>query len=159
MTAPSERGPVRRMFTSKIHRATVTGADVDYEGSVTIDRDLLDAAGATLALPALLWTGCSGGIHDVAGSPSSASSDLLVERPKELRPEAGHVQPPAGGTTVVSRDSSVAVVSEPVLSQLLMVDLKTKAVTKRIELRPGDNPGCCVEGAIAGEFLDRKSVV
>lgn len=108
---------------------------------------------ATLALPALLWTGCSGGIHDVAGSPSSASSDLLVERPKELRPEAGHVQPPAGGTTVVSRDSSVAVVSEPVLSQLLMVDLKTKAVTKRIELRPGDNPGRCVEGAIAGEFF------
>ena len=37
--------PRRRMFASKIHRATVTGADVDYEGSVTIDRDLLDAAG------------------------------------------------------------------------------------------------------------------
>ncbi len=35
----------RRMFASKIHRATVTGADVDYEGSVTIDQDLLDAAG------------------------------------------------------------------------------------------------------------------
>jgi aspartate 1-decarboxylase len=35
----------RRMFASKIHRATVTGADVDYEGSVTIDADLLDAAG------------------------------------------------------------------------------------------------------------------
>lgn len=35
----------RRMFSAKIHRATVTGADVDYEGSVTIDRDLLDAAG------------------------------------------------------------------------------------------------------------------
>jgi hypothetical protein len=109
---------------------------------------------ATLALPALLWTGgCSGGIHDVTSSPGSASSELLVERPKELRPEAGHVAPPAGGTTVVSRDSSVAVVSEPVLSQLLIVDLKTKAVTKRIELRPGDNPGRCVEGAVAGEFF------
>jgi aspartate 1-decarboxylase len=35
----------RRMFASKIHRATVTCADVDYEGSVTIDHDLLDAAG------------------------------------------------------------------------------------------------------------------
>lgn len=35
----------RRMFASKIHRATVTVADVDYEGSVTIDADLLDAAG------------------------------------------------------------------------------------------------------------------
>ena len=35
----------RRMFASKIHRATVTVADVDYEGSVTIDADLLDTAG------------------------------------------------------------------------------------------------------------------
>lgn len=34
-----------RMFKSKIHRATVTHADLDYEGSVTIDADLLDAAG------------------------------------------------------------------------------------------------------------------
>jgi len=33
------------MFASKIHRATVTVANVDYEGSVTIDADLLDAAG------------------------------------------------------------------------------------------------------------------
>lgn len=32
------------IFKSKIHRATVTHADLDYEGSVTIDRDLLDAA-------------------------------------------------------------------------------------------------------------------
>jgi len=35
----------RRMFSSKIHRATVTVANVDYEGSVTIDQDLLDASG------------------------------------------------------------------------------------------------------------------
>lgn len=34
----------RRMFKSKIHRATVTEADLDYEGSVTIDEDLLDLA-------------------------------------------------------------------------------------------------------------------
>ena len=33
------------LFKSKIHRATVTHADLDYEGSVTIDEDLLDAAG------------------------------------------------------------------------------------------------------------------
>ncbi len=35
----------RRMFLSKIHRATVTQADLDYEGSVTIDVDLLEASG------------------------------------------------------------------------------------------------------------------
>ena len=32
------------MMKSKLHRATVTQADVDYEGSIAIDRDLLDAA-------------------------------------------------------------------------------------------------------------------
>ncbi len=35
----------RRMFLGKIHRATVTHADLEYEGSVTVDADLLDAAG------------------------------------------------------------------------------------------------------------------
>ena len=32
------------MLKSKIHRATVTEADVDYVGSITIDEDLLDEA-------------------------------------------------------------------------------------------------------------------
>ena len=35
----------RRMFLGKIHRAVVTHADLEYEGSCTIDADLLDAAG------------------------------------------------------------------------------------------------------------------
>lgn len=34
----------RSMFKSKIHRITVTEADLEYEGSVTLDADLLDAA-------------------------------------------------------------------------------------------------------------------
>jgi aspartate 1-decarboxylase len=34
----------RTMFKSKIHRATVTQADLHYVGSVTIDEDLMDAA-------------------------------------------------------------------------------------------------------------------
>ena len=34
----------RTLMKSKIHRATVTMADLDYVGSVTIDRDLMDAA-------------------------------------------------------------------------------------------------------------------
>lgn len=33
------------MLKGKIHRATVTAAEVDYVGSITIDADLLDAAG------------------------------------------------------------------------------------------------------------------
>ena len=34
----------RFMLKSKIHRLTVTHADVDYEGSITLDADLLRAA-------------------------------------------------------------------------------------------------------------------
>ena len=33
------------MLKCKLHRATVTRADLDYEGSITIDRDLIEAAG------------------------------------------------------------------------------------------------------------------
>ncbi|TAJ29251.1 MAG: aspartate 1-decarboxylase [Nitrospirae bacterium] len=35
----------RQMLRAKIHRATVTEACLDYEGSLTVDEDLLDAAG------------------------------------------------------------------------------------------------------------------
>jgi len=34
----------RRMMKSKIHRATVTDANLDYIGSITIDRDLMNRA-------------------------------------------------------------------------------------------------------------------
>jgi aspartate 1-decarboxylase len=35
---------LRTMFKSKIHRATVTEADLHYVGSVTVDAELMDAA-------------------------------------------------------------------------------------------------------------------
>ena len=43
---PSWRRPLMRrtMLKSKIHRATVTGSDLNYVGSITVDTDLLQAA-------------------------------------------------------------------------------------------------------------------
>lgn len=38
----------RTFLFSKIHRATVTAADLHYEGSISIDLDLVDAAGLFL---------------------------------------------------------------------------------------------------------------
>ncbi len=35
----------RQMLRAKLHRATITEADLNYEGSLTIDKDLLDAVG------------------------------------------------------------------------------------------------------------------
>jgi aspartate 1-decarboxylase len=34
----------RTLFKSKIHNATLTGADLEYQGSIQIDRDLMVAA-------------------------------------------------------------------------------------------------------------------
>jgi len=36
------------LLKCKIHRATVTDANLEYEGSITIDKDLMDAAGILL---------------------------------------------------------------------------------------------------------------
>ncbi len=49
-----------RMFKSKIHRATVTHADLHYEGSVTIDQELLDAAGILAHEEVHIWNVTNG---------------------------------------------------------------------------------------------------
>lgn len=36
---------LRQMLRAKLHRATVTEADLSYEGSLTIDKNLMDAVG------------------------------------------------------------------------------------------------------------------
>jgi aspartate 1-decarboxylase len=45
LTTKGNRGalPMRKVLRGKIHRATVTGADLHYEGSVTIDKTLMEA--------------------------------------------------------------------------------------------------------------------
>ena len=36
---------LKQMLSAKIHRATITQANLNYEGSLTIDKDLMDAVG------------------------------------------------------------------------------------------------------------------
>ena len=79
----------RSMFRSKIHRATVTGADLNYEGSVTIDADLLAAADILPNQQVEIWNvtngerfstyalrgpaGLRGRLHQRRGSPQGQS--------------------------------------------------------------------------------------
>lgn len=51
----------RKMLKSKIHRATVTGADLHYEGSVTIDKDLMEAADIIPYEAVAVWNVTNGG--------------------------------------------------------------------------------------------------
>jgi aspartate 1-decarboxylase len=45
---------------SKIHRAIVTGADLNYEGSIAIDKQLIEAAGLLLGEAVQVWNVNSG---------------------------------------------------------------------------------------------------
>ncbi len=64
----------RSMFRSKIHRATVTGADLHYEGSVTIDADLLEAADILPNQEVEIWNVTNGerfSTYALRGQPGS----------------------------------------------------------------------------------------
>lgn len=64
----------RKMLKSKIHRATVTGADLDYEGSVTIDSELLKAADILPYEAVDIWNvtfGTRFQTYAIAGQPGS----------------------------------------------------------------------------------------
>lgn len=50
----------RKMLKSKIHRATVTGADLHYEGSITIDLDLMEAADIIPYEAVVIWNVTNG---------------------------------------------------------------------------------------------------
>lgn len=51
---------MRKLLKAKIHRATVTGADLDYQGSVSIDKDLLTAAGLMESEAVQVWNVSNG---------------------------------------------------------------------------------------------------
>jgi aspartate 1-decarboxylase len=77
------------MCKAKIHRITVTGAEKEYEGSVTIDRTLLDAVGI-LPLEIVQITNLANGAlwrtYVISGEPDSGVLCLNG-------PPARHFQP------------------------------------------------------------------
>jgi len=64
----------RKMLKSKIHRAVVTGADLHYEGSVTIDRELMEAADIIPYEAVAIWNVTNGSrfeTYAIEGEPGS----------------------------------------------------------------------------------------
>jgi aspartate 1-decarboxylase len=69
----------RQMLKSKIHRATVTGCDVDYVGSVTIDPDLLERADILVNELVHVWdinTGARMVTYAIAGERGSGTVQI-----------------------------------------------------------------------------------
>ena len=65
---------MRKMLRAKIHRATVTQANVDYEGSITIDRRLMEATDLLPHEAVSVWDVTNGNrfeTYAVEGRPDS----------------------------------------------------------------------------------------
>ena len=65
---------MRKMMRAKIHRATVTQAELDYEGSITIDRRLMDATDLLPNEAVCVWNVTNGNrfeTYTVEGPPDT----------------------------------------------------------------------------------------
>lgn len=67
----------RTMFKAKIHRAVVTHADLNYEGSVAIDRDLMDAADILPNEVVNIWNVTNGERFDTYAIPAPRGSGMV----------------------------------------------------------------------------------
>ncbi len=68
---------MRKMLRGKIHRATVTGADLDYEGSVTIDQDLMVRAGLISHEAVQIWNVTNGERFETYAIAGKAGSGVV----------------------------------------------------------------------------------
>jgi aspartate 1-decarboxylase len=67
----------RTLFKSKIHRATVTQADLDYEGSVTIDATLMRAANILPYEKVAIWNRTNGARLETYALEGAAGSGVI----------------------------------------------------------------------------------
>jgi aspartate 1-decarboxylase len=82
----------RKLLGSKIHRATVTHADLEYEGSITVPPDLLKAANILPYEAVQIWNVTSGTrLETYAVEGTSDSRDICINgaaahliKPKEV---------------------------------------------------------------------------
>ncbi len=66
-----------RLLKSKIHRATVTDANLEYEGSITIDEELMNAVGIVPHELVLVANLANGSRHETYVIPGPAGSGVI----------------------------------------------------------------------------------
>ena len=69
---------ILRLLKSKIHRATVTQTKVDYPGSISIDQDLMDAAGIVPYEQVLVANLTNGTRHETYVVPVEGGSGTIM---------------------------------------------------------------------------------
>ena len=105
---------MRTMLKSKIHRATVTEANLHYEGSITIDKDLMEAADI------LPWEQ----VHVLDIDNGSRLETYVIEGERG----SGVICINGAAARLVTEGDKVIIVSYQTVSEADSLDLKPKLV-------------------------------
>lgn len=118
----------RKMLKSKIHRATLTGADLQYEGSVTIDKDLMEAADIIAYEAVCVWDVNNGSRFETYAIEGERGSGVVC-----VNGAAARLVAPNDLVIIasfVSMDNAEALVHEP---KLVFVDDRNMILPTREE--------------------------
>ena len=119
----------RKMLKSKIHRATVTGADLHYEGSITIDRELMEAADIIPYEAVCIWDVNNGSRFETYAIEGERGSGVICINGAAARMVAPHDLVIIA--SFVSMSNAEALVHEP---KLVFVDDKNRMLETRKEV-------------------------
>lgn len=106
---------LRQVLGAKLHRITVTEADVNYVGSITIDQDLMDKVGMVPGELVHIWNGTNGErleTYTIAGERGSRI--VQMNGPAALRCRVGD--------TIIVASFILTDTPEEVLPKVALVD-------------------------------------
>lgn len=122
----------RTLFKSKIHRATVTHGDLSYEGSLTIDADLMRAADILPFEKVHLWNTANGARLETYAIEGEPGSGVLCVNGAAAR----HAQ--AGDVVIVATFAEVEEVEVRTWRPTVVrVDARNRALAGPAGERPG----------------------
>lgn len=104
---------LRIICKSKIHHATVTGADLNYIGSIGIDRSLMDLTGIVEGEQVAVWNINNGERIETYAIPMPAGSGQILVNGAAARHFA------VGDRVIIA---AFCLTDEPVIPQMIAVD-------------------------------------
>ena len=119
----------RRFLRAKIHRATVTDADVDYVGSITIDRDLMDAVDIRPLEEVEVWNVTNGARFTTYCIPGARGSGVV-----QINGAAAHLAH-AGDKVIIAAWVQMDSADLGALVVPVVVPDGDNAVSRRLEYR------------------------
>jgi aspartate 1-decarboxylase len=122
----------RTLFKSKIHRATVTHADLDYEGSVTLDRDLMQAADILPFEQVHIWNVTRGTRLVTYALEGEAGSGLVC-----VNGAAAHLARPGDLVIIATFAELEAAEAAAHVPTVVMVDARNRVVDPAAREIPG----------------------